>query len=103
MHDSRVLIHITLYQRANTNQMLLEAKVNVNGHMLLGDEVSVKLTSKAIHIPSKSFSTRGKLRQKFGFSKSNCGVCIWETKSEMEMLINNAEAVAQRCSAKKVF
>ena len=54
MHDSRVLRHITLYQRANTNQMLLEAKANVNDRMLLGDEVSVKLTSKAIHIPSKS-------------------------------------------------
>ena len=43
MHDSRVLRHTTLCHRANYNQILLEAKVNVNdqeiGPMFLGDGI----------------------------------------------------------------
>ena len=44
MHNSRLLRHTALYQRAKNNEILLESKGNVNGHqmsrMLLEDGVT---------------------------------------------------------------
>ena len=56
-------------QRTNNNEILLEPKVNVTGHqispMLLGNGVNL-------------------------LSVRQTGACIWDTKSEIKRLINNA-------------
>ena len=44
IHDSRMLGHAALYQRANSNEVLLESKVNINRHqvgpMLVGSGIN---------------------------------------------------------------
>ena len=79
-------LSVELYVEPKVNRKWTWNRSNFYGRWGLS---TVKMAFKAIHIQSKSFSTREKLNQMFFFSKSNCGACIWDTISETDMIIGN--------------
>ena len=79
-------LSVELYVEPKVNRKLTWNRSNFYWRW---DLSTVKMAFKAIHIHSKSFSTREKLQQIFFFSKSKCGACIWDTKSETDLIIGN--------------